>query len=132
LDNSWVYENYTKSLVAYEDGVSNRLHTAVEFIAIAIKDDMNKIATAENIDLKGSSVFCTGGGAFNNYLMERIKVNCDQIGVSIIIPDHDIIEYKEAMLMSLMGYLRFLNKPNCIASVTGASKDCSAGVIYYP
>lgn len=132
LDNNWVYSNYTDPILSFDDSIENRLHTTVEFIAVAIKDDLQSIADKERSQLKDTSVFCTGGGAFNNFLMERIKFHCESIGVRVEIPQPEIIEYKEAMLMALMGYLRVIDKPNCIASVTGASKDCSAGVIYYP
>lgn len=132
LDNSWVYNNYTQLLINHEDSIENRLHTSVEFIAMAIKNDLLKIAVKEKIQLDNTSIFCTGGGAFNDYMMERIRFHCNTLGVQLTIPTQDIIEYKEAMLMALMGYLRVVGKPNCLGSVTGASKDCSAGVIYYP
>jgi len=132
LDNNWVYSNYTEPILSFDDSIENKLRTTVEFIAIAIKNDIESIADKERSQLKDSSVFCTGGGAFNNFLMERIKFHCESIGVRVEIPKPEIIEYKEAMLMALMGYLRVIDKPNCIASVTGASKDCCAGVIYYP
>jgi len=132
LDNSWVRDNYTEPLLTYEDTISNKLHTAVEFIAITIRNGLQLISNKEKVKLEGGTVFCTGGGAFNKYMMDRIIYHCSQLGVKVIIPKSEIIEYKEAMLMALMGYLRIIRKPNCIASVTGADKDCSAGVIYYP
>lgn len=132
LDNSWVYDNYTAFVVNHKDSIENKLRTCVEFIAIAIKNDLIKIATKENIQLEGTKMFCTGGGAFNDFMISRISSHCNAAGVSLTIPKQEIIEYKEAMLMALMGYLRVVRKPNCIASVTGAKKDCCAGVIYYP
>lgn len=132
LDNSWVTDHYTNPLIDFDGAIKNKLRTTVEFIALAIKNEMLRIANTEKSGLEGQTVFCTGGGAFNNFMMERITFHCNYIGVEVVVPDPDIIEYKEAMLMALMGYLRIEEKPNCIASVTGASKDCSAGVIYYP
>lgn len=132
LDNSWVKENYTAPLLAYEDTIINKLCSAVEFIAIAIKNDIQQISNFEKTKLDGSTIFCTGGGVFNDYLMDRIKFYVRQLGVEVVIPKPEIVEYKEAMLMALMGYFRVKGKPNCIASVTGANKDVTAGVIYYP
>lgn len=132
LDNSWVRDNYTQPLLTYEDTIKNRLRTAVEFIAIAIKNDLTNISLSEEFSLLDKTIFCTGGGVFNKFMMERISFHCGSQGVKVFLPEPNIIEYKEAILMALMGYLRVGNKPNCIASVTGASKDCSAGVIYHP
>lgn len=132
LDNSWVQSNFTNPTLAFDDTVENKLYTSVEFMAIAIADELKKISASENVSIANSTVFCTGGGAFNNHLMNRIGFHSEQLGVKTVIPETDIIEYKEAMLMALMGYLRLKEQPNCLASVTGASKDCSGGVIYYP
>lgn len=132
LDNSWVRDNYTTPILDYDDSIENRLHTSVEFMAQAISDELNKIATNEQLKLKGATMFCTGGGAFNEYLIKRLAFHCEQHSVKLVIPEAQIIEYKEAMLMALMGYLRITNQPNCMSSVTGASKDCSGGVIHYP
>lgn len=132
LDNSWVYDNYTELLVNHADTIENKLHTSIEFIAIAIKNDLLKMASNEKILLDNTKIFCTGGGVFNDYLISRISFHSSSIGVDLTIPNPEIIEYKEAMLMALMGYLRVVGEPNCIGSVTGAKKDCSAGVIYYP
>ena len=132
LDNSWVQTNFTSPTLAFDDTVENKLHTSIEFMAIAIAGELKKISTNENIELGDTTLFCTGGGAFNKHLMDRIGFHIGQLRVKTVIPGKDIIEYKEAMLMALMGYLRLKEQPNCLASVTGASKDCSGGVIYYP
>ena len=40
-------------------------------------------------------------------------------------------EFKEAILMALLGVLRLENIPNCLASVTGARRDTIGGAVYY-
>jgi anhydro-N-acetylmuramic acid kinase len=69
----------------------------------------------------------TGGGAFNTFLIERVKDKCKS---DIIIPDNQLIEFKEALIFALLGYLRVSEKPNTIKEVTGASTELSAGVVY--
>ena len=68
----------------------------------------------------------TGGGAYNQFLIESIqqKTHCE-----IILPTHQIIEYKEALIFALMGLLKIENQINVYQSVTGASKDHSTGII---
>ena len=62
-------------------------------------------------------------------LSERIK---NLTNSKITIPDPKIIEYKEALIFSFLGLLRFLEINNCYSSVTGAKKDHCSGKIYTP
>ena len=61
----------------------------------------------------------TGGGAKNTYLIERLK---RYFKGQIILPDNQLIDFKEALIFALLGVLFLEKEPNCIASVTGASK----------
>ncbi len=74
-----------------------------------------------------SNALITGGGAFNDYLIERIK---HYSKAAIIIPEKIIIDYKEALIFGLLGLLRLENKINVLASVTGADRDHSSGLIH--
>lgn len=76
---------------------------------------------------KGSKVLVTGGGAYNKYLLDTIKFYKD---VALIVPDERLIEFKEALIFGLLGVLRLRGEINCLASVTGAYKNHSSGVIY--
>lgn len=74
-----------------------------------------------------SSVLITGGGALNTYLVERLQAHT---GSELIIPDKEIINYKEAIIFALLGVLKDQNEVNCLKSVTGARINHSSGVIY--
>jgi len=74
-------------------------------------------------------VLVTGGGAKNKYLIELLN---QKSNAELIIPDEQIVDYKEALVFALLGVLRFENRINVLASVTGASKDHSAGNIIKP
>ena len=71
----------------------------------------------------------TGGGAYNTFLIELIS---SQITVKIVIPSKEIVNFKETLIFAFLGILKFRGEINCFASVTGASKDSSSGVIYNP
>ena len=74
-----------------------------------------------------SNVLVTGGGAFNGFLMGEIKA---RTACEIVIPSSKVINYKEALIFGFLGILKLRNENNVLASVTGASKDHSSGVIY--
>jgi len=70
----------------------------------------------------------TGGGAFNTYLVERMKINSPH---SIYyIPDALTVNFKEALIFAFLGVLYLYDIPNCLTSVTGAKKDNIGGALY--
>jgi len=75
--------------------------------------------------IKKGSVLVTGGGAYHQFLIERISFHNRDI--ELIIPSKEIIEYKEALIFGLLGKLRVEEKVNCLSSVTGSIKDHSSG-----
>lgn len=77
--------------------------------------------------LKRGTVLVTGGGAYHTFLIDRIKTL--NVNLKIVIPSDELVEYKEALIFALLGKLRIENKVNCLASVTGAVKNHSSGII---
>lgn len=100
--------------------LEDKLATCVESAAI-------EIAYAAK-ELRGTSMLCTGGGALNTFLISRILEHCGD-DVSIIIPDQDIIQFKEALIFAFLGVLKVTGQANALRSVTGASRDSSSGVM---
>lgn len=103
--------------------VEDKLATFVEHIAFQI----NKAVKSCGENLENENLLITGGGAFNLFLIERIKANTK---LKVILPKSEIINYKEALVMAFMGVLRIRNEVNCLASVTGASKNTICGAIF--
>ncbi|WBL21917.1 anhydro-N-acetylmuramic acid kinase [Zunongwangia sp. HRR-M8] len=75
----------------------------------------------------GSKILVTGGGAFNDFLIQQFREysNCE-----FIIPDSKIIDFKEALIFGLLGVLKLEGKVNVLSSVTGAKKDHSSGKVF--
>ena len=77
--------------------------------------------------LADESALFTGGGVFNSFLMERITFHSKS---KIIIPNKELIEFKESLIFAFLGVLRLRNEVNCLKTVTGADRDNCAGVIH--
>ncbi len=99
--------------------ITEVLRTFTEHIAFQI---------SENIKLKNSKLLLTGGGVYNDFLIEQISHYLPK--TNIYIPNQKIIEYKEALIFALLGYLKLQNRINVLSSVTGAKYNHSSGTIY--
>lgn len=96
----------------------NILATFTEHIAIQI----SKVFNDNNL----KKVLVTGGGTFNTYLIEKLKIKSP---AEIIIPETNIINFKEALIFAFMGILRIRNEVNVLCSATGSSENHSSGSI---
>ena len=72
----------------------------------------------------------TGGGAFNTFLIERLKDQLKELGIEVVIPDDNLVKYKEALIMALIGVLRWREETNVLSSVTGAKRDSVGGAMW--
>ncbi len=105
--------------------LEDKLRTFIEHSAIQISDNINEASV--NFDKEELQVLITGGGALNDFMIERIR---NHTNAQIVIPSKEIIEFKEALLFAFLGVLKDQEEVNCLKSVTGAMKDHSSGVIY--
>ena len=128
MDNSWVTQVFLPEFSKYDLSTEDALATMVEFIAIQLQKDAALLSSGEPGQMKA---FMTGGGAFNTYLLERIGHYFKQLDIDLAVPDHSTINFKEAILMALMGYLRVMKLSNTIPSVTGASRPTVGGAVYW-
>ena len=106
--------------------VPDLLHTAVHHIAEQIARQLKS-----HIKTSNNTVLVTGGGAFNDFLMEVLR-NKLAPDVEVVIPPAELVSFKEALVFALMGLLRIEGEINVLSSVTGASLDSSSGTVYYP
>lgn len=131
LNDLNVYKNHGPKSLAREDvekeiiplidsfnlNIENKLATYCEHIAIQISKN-----------IPAGKIIITGGGAFNKFLIERIKTNSPNC--TIYIPDDQTINYKEALIFAFLGVLYLYDIPNCLSSVTGAISDSIGGALY--
>jgi anhydro-N-acetylmuramic acid kinase len=103
----------------FEITTQDKLCTFTEHVA-------QQIALA--LPKKSGSLLATGGGAYNDFLMERIQLYLPEM--QIIIPQKKVLEFKEALIFALLGVLKLRNEINVLSSVTGATNNHSSGVVY--
>jgi anhydro-N-acetylmuramic acid kinase len=85
-----------------------------------------EIALAISSQKKRCNVLCTGGGAFNSFFISQLLDQCGD-NITLIIPDSEVIKFKEAIVFAFLGVLRVRGEANCLKSVTGASSDSCSG-----
>ncbi len=72
----------------------------------------------------------TGGGAHNEFLVGRLRELLAPLGIGVVVPEAQLVDYKEALVMALIGVLRWREENNLFASVTGASRDSIGGAVW--
>ncbi|TDE00449.1 anhydro-N-acetylmuramic acid kinase [Flavobacterium sandaracinum] len=119
LGFEFVKETILPIINSYSIPVEDKLRTFTEHVAMQI---------ALALPNKNGSLFITGGGAYNDFLLERIQFHLPKM--KLIIPTAKILEFKEALIFALLGVLKLRGEINVLSSVTGAKKDHSSGVIF--
>ncbi|MDR1005767.1 MAG: anhydro-N-acetylmuramic acid kinase [Bacteroidales bacterium] len=114
LGKEWVIENIFPLFDKYKLSIKDTLSTFCEHIAMQISANIK------------SHTLITGGGAYNTYLLSRIKALTPY---QITIPNRTIIDYKEALIFAFLGVLRYEEQINVLSSVTGACRDSCSGEI---
>lgn len=126
LDNSFGVDVVYPLIKKYTAPVEHLLHTYTIHIAQQIK---NAVVTLNNQNVSGE-MLVTGGSAFNDFLIAQIQLQLNEVGVTIIKPDEKLIKYKEALIMALLGVLRWREEYTVLSSVTGAARDSVGGAMW--
>ena len=118
LGIEWINENIFDILNQFDShSVEDLLYTYVTHIAHQI-----------TVNLKGiQSVLVTGGGAYNSFLIKQIQ---KQTATKIVLPEVELIDFKEALIFAFLAVLKLRGEVNCLSSVTGALRNHSSGKIF--
>lgn len=108
---------------------ADALRTYVEHIAVQIKKAIQLVPQVKD-DSTTAKLLATGGGAHNDFLIQRIKHHLSELNVELIVPSKELVDYKEAIIMALIGILRWREENNVMASVTGARMDSISGAVW--
>ncbi len=120
LGREWINENFWFRVRESDASKEDRMKTLVDHVAQQIGSNIEDLTE----DSSTARVYVTGGGAHNKVLIDHLRTHTD---AEIIVPEADVIEYKEAVIFALLGVLRVQNKTNILSSYTGAENDSVAG-----
>jgi anhydro-N-acetylmuramic acid kinase len=128
---------------------ADALCTYVEHIAVQVRlaaaelsrGDSGSVTGAEGVPVDvagaeatnagaGNRILVTGGGAHNHFLVGRLREALQPLSVEIVLPEKELIDHKEALVMALLGVLRWREENNVLASATGARRDSIGGAVW--
>ncbi|HEX5024289.1 MAG TPA: anhydro-N-acetylmuramic acid kinase [Agriterribacter sp.] len=131
LANNFGNEVVLPIILSQNGNLEDNLRTYVEHIAIQIKRAVSQMQAGMRMENRVSKkMLVTGGGAFNRFLIARIGYYLEAPGIELVVPSENIIKYKEAVVMGLMGVLRWREENNVLASVTGSLRNSVGGAIW--
>lgn len=119
LGEEWFEEHILSLIRSSPYTLEDLLHTGVTHIT-------NQLAKHLNFNGK---CLVTGGGALNDFLISQIQKKSK---AEIVIPNHELINFKEAICFAFLGGLRLKGLINTNSTVTGARTEISAGAVYLP
>jgi anhydro-N-acetylmuramic acid kinase len=108
----------------------DKLATYVEHIALQLGFSVDMILSKRKESPREEKMLITGGGALNTYLVSRIAHHLAPFGIQAVVPDEQTVQYKEALIMALLGVLRWREEETVIQSVTGATRASIGGALW--
>ncbi len=125
LGREWIDMHVIPLCEKYKLSEEDALCTFCHHIAFQLNSTIKQLRT----DDTQKTLFITGGGAFNDFLVRLIRLYCGE-NIKVIIPEALIVMFKEALVFAFLGLLRVMNQNNSLASVTGASHDNIGGALF--
>ncbi len=108
---------------------ADKLRTYVDHIVMQIASAIQRLGltTSESTNKK---MLVTGGGAFNTFLVQRLAAIIEPLHIEVVVPNAMLVNYKEALIMALIGVLRWREEYNVLDTVTGARRSSIGGAVW--
>jgi anhydro-N-acetylmuramic acid kinase len=117
----------------YALATEDALRTYVYHIAMQVKHAIGMILRDEKLQTSPfieRQLLVTGGGALNTFLVNTLQQALKEEMIEVIVPEKNLVNYKEALIMALIGVLRWREEYNVLSSVTGASRSSIGGALW--
>ncbi len=127
LANSFGTETVYPLILSYNLPVEDALRTYTEHIALQLGYAISQLPRPVSAT---PGLLLTGGGALNTFLVERIRQTLRGYAIRVAVPDLQLLNYKEALIMALLGVLRWREEATVLGSVTGARRNSIGGAVW--
>jgi anhydro-N-acetylmuramic acid kinase len=104
----------------------DQLRTMVAHMVEQIRLSLSKIERPDGAAL----LLATGGGALNGFVIEQLQQALEPLQIKVVVPEEKLVQFKEALVMALIGVLRWRQEYNVLSSVTGASRNSIGGALW--
>lgn len=129
LDNSFGIQTVFPIIESYESlPTADALRTYVEHISFQIKSSLQSVSN--QLTSNNKQLLVTGGGALNEFFIDTLREALLPLGFSVVVPKAEVVNYKEALIMALLGLLRWREENTTLQSVTGASRSSIGGAVW--
>jgi anhydro-N-acetylmuramic acid kinase len=127
LANTFGTDTVFPIVAGFDISNADRLRTYVEHIVMQIAYAIQTIAPQNGTENK---LLASGGGALNTFLMQRLRQVLAAYNIEVVVPDATLVNYKEALVMALIGVLRWREEYNVLDTVTGARRSSIGGAVW--
>lgn len=112
--------------------VQDALRTMVEHICIQISRNLLRLGNRFAMTAQNSphQLMICGGGAFNTFLVQRLNELIAIGGWQVVVPEANIVNNKEALIMALLAVLRWREEATCLPETTGAARASIGGAVW--
>lgn len=128
LANSFAGQSVMPVLERHPLSVQGRLSTYCAHIAGQVSLAVERLTKEDAAP--GHRMLVTGGGAFNDFLIGLLTQALSPLRVEVVVPDPELVKFKEGLIMGLLGVLRWRENATTLASVTGARRDGVGGALW--
>ncbi|MFV0604616.1 MAG: anhydro-N-acetylmuramic acid kinase [Niabella sp.] len=126
LANSFGIETVYPIIKKYNASVADSLRTYTEHVVVQIKAAIKNYIKNDG----EKKLLVTGGGAFNTFLIEKLQAELHNSRITVVVPDDNLVQYKEALIMALIGVLRWREEYTVLQTVTGAARASIGGALW--
>jgi anhydro-N-acetylmuramic acid kinase len=127
LANSFGIDEVFPIVEAAKLTTEDALRTYVDHIVMQLGYCIQALQTDASTPRK---LLVSGGGAFNTFLVKKLQDTLQSLNVEVVVPDAMLINYKEALVMALIGVLRWREEYNVLHTVTGARRSSIGGAVW--
>jgi anhydro-N-acetylmuramic acid kinase len=131
LDNSFGTDTVFALITKQQPETKDALRTYTEHIVQQLVYAINQLLPlADKTNNRHQQLLVTGGGAFNTFLVDRLRESLGVFGIQLVVPEAAVVANKEALIMALLGVLRWREENTVLHSVTGASRSSIGGAVW--